>query len=409
MTSNDRVNEEFGYDSKSLDHYFADLHIHIGSAGGKAVKITASRRLDLNTVIFEDAPRKGLDIVGVVDAGSTLVAAEIGEMISAGKLKELEQGGLLASNDVLLVPACEVESREGVHLISYLPNLDAIKQWQKYFRSRVHNLQLSTQRVDAGFLDIMDLSRELGGIFCPAHAFTPHKGIYGMWTDKLVNTIGSQVDRVQALEIGLSADTEMADRLQETGRFTCLSNSDAHSSANVGREYNLLQIRAKNFEEVQWCIEKMDGRRVLANYGLHPRLGKYHRTSCPLCGRISTEEPPVFSCPDCGNSKVIMGVYDRITAIQDYDQAHHPPERPPYYYRIPLQNLPGIGPKLYNALLQNFPNEIEVMEQTPLEDIARIAGKKAAAAIRRMRCGELSITPGGGGKYGKVIINNESE
>ncbi len=385
---------------------YADLHIHIGSAGGKAVKITASRRLDLNTVIFEDAPRKGLDIVGIVDAGSTLVAAEIGEMISAGKLKELDQGGLLASNDVLLVPACEVESREGVHLISYLPDLDAIKQWQKYLRPRVHNMQLSTQRVDAGFLDIMNLSRELGGIFCPAHAFTPHKGIYGMWTDKLVHVIGSQVDRVQALEIGLSADTEMADRLQETGKFTCLSNSDAHSSANIGREYNLLQIQAKNFEEVQWCIEKMYGRRVLANYGLHPRLGKYHRTSCPLCGRISTEAPPVFSCPDCGNTKIIMGVYDRITAIQDYDQGHHPPGRTPYYYRIPLKDLPGIGPKTYKALLQNFFNEIEVMEQTPLEDIARIAGKKAAAAIRHMRCGELSITPGGGGKYGKVKINN---
>jgi Uncharacterized conserved protein len=405
----DKAIQAEGYEHEQLNHYFADLHIHIGSAGGKAVKITASRRLDLRTVIFEDAPRKGLDIAGIVDAGSTLVAAEIENMLAAGELIELEQGGLLACNGVLLIPACEIESREGAHLISYLPNLKSIKKWQKYLRTRVHNLQLSTQKADASFLDIMNLSRDLGGIFCPAHAFTPHKGIYGMWTDKLVNKIGTEAERIQALEIGLSADSKMADRLQETENFTLLSNSDAHSSANIGREYNLMQIKAKNFEEIKWCVEKKKGRRVLANYGLHPRLGKYHRTSCPLCGRISDEEPPpVLECAGCGNTKIIMGVYDRITAIQDYNQDRHPAGRPPYYYRIPLKDLPGIGPMTYNVLLQTFPNEIEVMERIPLEDIIRIAGKKAGAAIQYMRSGKLSISPGGGGKYGKVRINNNA-
>lgn len=49
---------------------YGDLHVHIGRAGGKPVKITASRALDLRTILFEDAPRKGLDIIGIVDAGS---------------------------------------------------------------------------------------------------------------------------------------------------------------------------------------------------------------------------------------------------------------------------------------------------------------------------------------------------
>lgn len=384
---------------------YADLHIHIGSACDKAVKITASRRLDLRTVVFEDAPRKGLDIVGVVDAGSTLVSREIEDMLAKGELVENKKGGFLAVNGVLLIAACEVESREGVHLISYLPNLESIKQWQKYIRSRVHNMQLSTQRVDANFLDIMKLSRDLEGIFCPAHAFTPHKGIYGMWTDKLVSKIGDELHKVQALEIGLSADSEMADRLQETSNFTLLSNSDAHSSPNVGREFNLLRIKAKNFRELQLCIENLEGRSVQANYGLHPQLGKYHRTFCPLCGRISKDKPPVYECSECGNAKIIMGVNDRITAIQDHEHGHHPTGRPPYYYRIPMKDLPGIGLKTYNTLLQNFPNEIQIMENTPIEDIMQIAGKKAAKAIQYMRSGRLTITPGGGGRYGKVCLN----
>ena len=384
---------------------YADFHIHIGSARGRAVKITASRRMDLRTIIFEDAPRKGLDIVSIVDAGSTLVAFEIEEMLATEELNEVKKGGFMASNGVLLIAACEVESQEGVHLISYLPNLESIKNWQKYLRSRVHNMELSTQRVDASFIDIMKLSLDLEGIFCPAHAFTPHKGIYGMWTDKLVNKIGDDVHNIRALELGLSADTDMADRLQETSSFTYLTNSDAHSSPNIGREFNLLQIKSKNFQELRLCLQNKDGRRVLANYGLHPQLGKYHRTSCPLCGMISEDEPPVSSCTVCGNSKIIMGVYDRIVEIQDYDSAYHPPARPPYNYRIPLKVLPGIGPKTYHNLLQEFPNEIVLMEQTPIDDIRRIAGGKAAAAIDDMRSGRLMISPGGGGKYGKVRTN----
>ena len=380
----------------------ADLHIHIGSAGGKAVKITASRSLDLMSILYQDAPRKGLDVVGVVDAGSTLVSAEMEDMLAAGDLVELPGGGFMARNQVLLIAACEVESREGVHLLSYLPDLQSLKRWQKYFKTRVSNQQLSTQRVAAGVRDIILLSLELGGIFCPAHAFTPHKGIYGVWTDRLAREIGADFDHIKVLELGLSADSEMADRLEETSRFTYLSNSDAHSALNVGREFNRLQMKAKNFSELRLCLENRAGRRVVANYGLDPRLGKYHRSFCPLCSTISADEAPVLGCSSCGNSHMVMGVYDRIVAIQDHQSARHPEGRPPYYYRLPLKDLPGIGPRTYLKLIQAFPGEIELMEKAGIEDISRVGGAKAAAAIRDMRLGRLRITPGGGGKYGRV-------
>jgi uncharacterized protein (TIGR00375 family) len=383
-------------------YLYADLHIHIGSAGGKAVKITASRSLELRSILYQDAPRKGLDVVGIVDAGSTLVSVELKEMLATGDLVELQDGGFMARNEVLLVAACEVESREGVHLICYLPDLKSLNSWQKYFQNRVHNMQLSTQKVAASVQDIIRLSMDLGGIFCPAHAFTPHKGIYGVWTDKLARKIGADVDHIKVLELGLSADTELADRLIETRSFTYLSNSDAHSAPNVGREFNLLQMKAKNFKELRFCLENRAGRRVVANYGLDPRLGKYHRSFCPLCSQISEDEPPVIVCRSCGNSHLVMGVYDRIVAIQDYPICRPPEGRPPYFYRLPLKDLPGIGPRTYLKLLQAFPGEIDLMEKGCLEDISRVGGEKAAAAVNDMRLGRLSITPGGGGKYGRV-------
>lgn len=392
---------------KPWPRVYADLHIHVGRARGRAVKITASNNLALRSIIYKDAPAKGLGMVGIVDTGSSLVSAELEEMIAAGDLAELKEGGFLARNGVLLAAASEVESREGVHVIVYLPDLQSIKKWQRYLRTRVHNMQLSTPKVNAGFQDIMNQSLDLEGVFCPAHAFTPHKGLYGMWTDKLVKKIGPEIKHVQTLELGLSADADMADTLQETSGFTYLSNSDAHSSPNIGREFNLLHIKNLNFQELRLCLQNQKGRRILANYGLEPRLGKYHRTYCPACGKISEDTPPVMNCTFCGNSKIIMGVYDRIAAIRDYNQAHHPPGRPPYYYRIPLKDLPGIGPRTCSKLLQAFNNEIEIMEKTPGEDIIRVAGRKAAAAISNMRSGRLLVTPGGGGKYGKVKNNGD--
>ncbi len=385
-----------------MRNVYADLHVHIGSAGGRAVKITASRKMDLHSVLYEAAPRKGLDMVGIVDAGSILVSAEIEAMLKTGELREHPRGGMTARNGVLLIPACEVESREGVHLIIYLPHLESIKAYQKYMRSRVRNMALSTQKASVSVTELINLSFVLDGIFCPAHAFTPHKGAYGIWTRRLADKLGRDAVHIKALELGLSADTDMADMIGETRNYTFLSNSDAHSADNIGREYNLLRMADKNFQELRYCLENSGGRRVLANYGMDPLMGKYHRSYCTQCSTISSDEPPTTSCSNCGHEKMVMGVYDRIIEIRDQQEARHPLGRPLYKYRVPLKDLPGVGPKLKEKLLAFFFDEINILEKASIDDIERVAGENVASQIARMRVGRLPITPGGGGKYGRV-------
>ncbi|MEA1960224.1 MAG: endonuclease Q family protein [Bacillota bacterium] len=389
-----------------MQKFYGDFHIHIGRAGGKAVKITASDQLQLHSILFEDAPRKGLDVIGIVDSGSLAVSREIEELLEKGDLKALPRGGFLAKNGVLFIPGCEIESREGIHLIAYLPDLNSIYKWQAFFQSRVHNMYLSTQRANAGFIEILNLCLLLDGIFCPAHAFTPHKGMYGVWTDRLEKEIEYNFTKVKVLELGLSADTDMADRIAETRAFTFLTNSDAHSSVNIGREYNLLRMADKNFEEFRMCLENRDGRKVEANFGLHPMLGKYHRSYCPDCDIIFDGPAAVLCCDRCKSDKIVMGVYDRILQIQDYQTPRHPAGRPPYYYRVPLKGLPGIGPKTSQLLLQVY-NEIEVLEELSLDQIERLVGQKSADTIKGMRDNSLQIIPGGGGKYGKVKKNTD--
>jgi uncharacterized protein (TIGR00375 family) len=166
-----------------------------------------------------------------------------------------------------------------------------------------------------------------------------------------------------------------------------------------------MQMGGLDFRELKFCLENKADRRIVANYGLEPRLGKYHRSYCPRCSQILDDQPPVKVCRWCGNEQVVMGVYDRIVAIQDYDHPRHPAGRPPYYYRIPLKDLPGVGPKCYHRLLQAFPNEITLLEKAPLEEVSQVAGTKIASAIGAMRSGQLKITAGGGGRYGKVSLN----
>ncbi|NLW90470.1 MAG: hypothetical protein GXY34_02565 [Syntrophomonadaceae bacterium] len=388
---------------------FGDLHIHIGSAGGRPVKITASRRMDLHTILFIDAPKKGLEMVGVVDAGSPLVLAEIEGMLNEGRLKELPGGGLQALNGVLLIPGCELETREGVHVIIYLPTLEGLKKYGQYMKKRIKNLTLSTQKAQASVADIMNLTVLLDGIFCPAHAFTPHKGIYGALTERLSILLGREAATIKALELGLSADTDMADRIGETRGFTFLSNSDAHSSPNIGREYNLFRMNDKSFTELRYALENRHERRVMANYGMDPRLGKYHRSYCNDCDLIVEDSPPVQACPACGGHHMVTGVLDRVMAIRDYDEPQHPIGRPPYHYRVPLKELPGLGPKNLNKLIAVFGDEIKIAEEASLDDIARISNPETAAMIGLMRLGRLEIIPGGGGRYGKVKKHNRHE
>jgi len=392
-----------------LRSVYADLHVHIGRASGRPVKITASRSLTLANLLNETALRKGLNMVGIVDAGTTPVLAELEKMVEQGQLDIHRRGGFITRQGVMLLAGCEVESREGVHIIIYLPDPDSLHKYQKYMRTRVKNMELSTQRCKAGIRELLNLSHVLGGVFCPAHAFTPHKGFYGMLSASFQSYLGRDASQIRVLELGLSADTDMADTINETRHFTFLSNSDAHSADNVGREYNLLRLAELSFEEFRQAVYGQEGRRVMANYGMDPLMGKYHRSYCPQCDLIMQEEPPVVICPVCGSDKLVMGVYDRIVQIQDHPEPVHPVGRPPYHYRVPLTSLPGVGPSTYQKLIRFLGNEIEVIEKASFDDIARIAGEKVAALVIQMRAGRIPITPGGGGVYGKIQAHNSDQ
>lgn len=391
-----------------LKKYFVDLHVHIGrTISGFPVKVTAARSQTIPGVLREAAVNKGLDILGIVDAACPRLCAELEEMAADGIIRELAGGGLRYDDRLTLIPGAEMELTEDngkcAHWLAYFPTLAELRSFSKFLAEQVTNPELSTQRCHLPARAILDEVVERSGIFMPAHAFTPHKGVYGQCTMRIKELLGdNNFAKICALELGLSADTILADHLTELAPLTFLSNSDAHSLKNLGREYNVLLLAEPSFEELLMALHCVGERRVLANYGLDPRLGKYHRTFCLTCGRIAGDTPPVTACPACGSVKIVKGVLDRIQEIRDQDGQLHSLKRPPYHYQVPLLFLPGVGPKTVSKLLEQFGTEMNVLHSVSYQDLVKVVGVKVAKVIQDARQGKLVLMAGGGGTYGKV-------
>ncbi|MHB8124097.1 MAG: endonuclease Q family protein [Desulfitobacteriaceae bacterium] len=378
---------------------YADLHIHIGqSLDGKVVKITASKSLTLPNIIKEARDVKGLSLVGIIDAHSTGVRQDFLSLIEKGELVYLSGGGYVAKS-LVIIPGTEVELRVGdgnAHFLAYFPTIAHIEAYVYFLKPYVKNLQLSSQKA---FLPVevwLEVVEKNEGVWFPAHAFTPHKGIYGNCCRRLNEVLPV---RPQALEIGLSADRSMARSISELDGVQLFSNSDAHSLPKIAREYNVLELSDNSYSGFKDLLTHKSGR-IITNFGFPPQVGKYHRTFCLVCEQVVKDNPPQLICPQCGSKHVVVGVLDRLLSIADRpikNSGSH------YIYQVPLRQLPGIGPKMYSKLLNIFGTEMAVLHAAPVDQLIQVGGEKIAQWIIQARHNELTFEAGGGGIFGRVV------
>lgn len=393
-----------------LKQYFADLHIHIGGGSdGSPVKITASRKLNFPNILKEAAFKKGLDIIGIIDCASPVVLKDIDRMLAAGEMKELAEGGILYSDQLLVLPGAEIESREKnggqVHYLAFFPRIKQIKNFSTTMDNYITNITLSSQAASLSGDELLKIVDYHGGILIPAHIFTPHKSFYGrafsnysqLFTD-------AEWDKIPAVELGLSADTEMADLMPELAAKTFLSNSDAHSLPKIAREYNIMELEALNFKSVIKALKRESGHRISKNYGLNPELGKYHRSHCENCDTIFSGAEAVLRCPDCGSDKIVVGVKDRILEIAENSSPQHPAHRPEYIYQVPLLDIPGIGKKTAAKLFENCGTEMDVIHNLSQVELKECMSSRVFNKIKKAREHDFSFQSGGGGTYGRVIF-----
>ena len=391
---------------------FADLHVHIGrSENGKPIKITAAKSLNFANIAKECADRKGINVVGIIDCASPYVIEDIENFLKTGEAYELQDGGIIYKDKVCILLGSEVETSEisrtgkcgSAHNICFFPHLKDIKGFSKELSKHLKNITLSTQRSDLSGYELIDIVEKYNGILIPAHVFTPFKSYYGNCTDRLQYIFKEKFDKIFAIELGLSSDTYLADMISELETKTFVTNSDAHSLPKIAREYNKMLVKDISFKEIVKALKNEEGRKIIANYGLDPKLGKYHRTYCDDCEKSIETKEPVEVCPICGGKNVTFGVFDRIELIKDKQKTKSPKNRPPYIYQDPLNFIPGVGGKTIDKLLSAFETEMNILHRLSEDDIEAIVGNKNANNIVRAREGKMIVHSGGGGNYGKVI------
>lgn len=389
-----------------LRSFYADLHIHIGRTGkGNAVKISGSKDLTFANIAHEASERKGIELIGIIDCHAPSVQDDIIRCLDNGEMHELQDGGIRYRDTTILLGS-EIEVRDPgmgeAHVLVYFAKLETMREFTLWISQHMKNVELSSQRIYVPARRLQEEVAARGGLFIPAHIFTPHKGIYGSASTRMGDLL--HPDLIAGAELGLSADSEMAGYISELDPYPLLTNSDAHSLGKIGREYNELLLREPTFAEFRLALAGSEGRRIAANYGLNPRLGKYHRSSCIQCDSIIDErEHAHVRCPYCGSAKLVHGVLDRILYIADRETPRVPAHRPPYRYQVPLDFIPGLGKSKLNALLARFGTEMNILHRAERSEISGIVGEQIAEHIIQARNGTLGISSGGGGSYGKVL------
>ena len=392
---------------------FADFHVHIGrSENNKPIKITAARSLNFANIAKECADKKGINVVGIIDCASPYVIEDIENFLKTGEAYEIEDGGIIYKDKVCIILGSEIETSEindegktgSAHNICFFPSLKDIKGFSNEMRNYIKNITLSSQRASISAYVLIDIVEKYNGILIPAHCFTPHKSFYGNCTDSLKKIFKEKYNKIPAIELGLSADTFLADKISELETKTFLTNSDAHSLPKIAREYNKILVDGISFKEILLALKNEGGRKILCNYGLDPKLGKYHRTYCEVCEKNIKGEAPVKKCDTCDSRNITMGVYDRIEIIKDKKDTKSPSFRPPYVYQIPLTFIPGLGGKTIDKLLELFKTEMNILHKLEYDDIEAAVGEKIAKNIIASKTGNVSIQEGGGGVYGKISV-----
>ena len=394
---------------------FADLHVHIGrSEQGKPIKITGARSLNFANIAKECVERKGINVVGIIDCASPYVIEDIERFLKTGDAYELKDGGIIYKDKVCILLGSEVETTEkgrngkqgSAHNVCFFPYLKDIKAFSNEMSHHIKNITLSTQRSDVSGYELIDIVEKYNGILIPAHIFTPHKSYYGNCVDRLQDVFKEKYDKIFAVELGLSSDTFLADTISELENKTFVTNSDAHSLPKIAREYNKMQVEDISFKEIVKALKNEDGRKVVANYGLDPKLGKYHRSFCEDCNDSIEIDEAAVRCPRCNGTNITFGVFDRIELIKDKKETKSPENRPSYIYQVPLSFIPGVGGKTIDKLLGNFETEMNILHKAGFDDIEAVVGEKIARNIINACEGNMEVHSGGGGVYGKVQVKN---
>jgi DNA helicase-2/ATP-dependent DNA helicase PcrA len=413
----------------------ADLHIHSRYSRATARDLDPER-------LWLAAQRKGVDLLGSGDFTHPAWLAELQEkLIPTGDGAYELKPQLAAPLAEELPPSCRravrfllsgeiscIYKRGGrtrkVHSLILLPDFAAAERVNARL-GRLGNI-VSDGRPILG-LDTRDLlelclEAEPSVIFIPAHIWTPWFSLFGSNSgfDAIEDCFADLTPHIHALETGLSSDPPMNWRLSALDRFALVSHSDAHSPANLAREADLFTC-APTYQDVAQALAEPESGGLAGTLEFFPDEGKYHLDGHRKCGvRLSPEQTRAVGgrCPVCGGA-LTVGVLSRVEELADRPLGQGPPTRRTFESLVPLAEVlsevmqrgpatKGVRQTL-DELLRRLGPELEILRQSPLEELAAAGGPLLAEAVRRMREGQVWAEGGYDGEFGVVRLFTPAE
>ncbi|MCC4768085.1 TIGR00375 family protein [Methanosarcina sp. DH1] len=376
-----------------------DLHLH------SKYSMASSRKMELPTIARE-ASKKGMELIGTADCTHPKWLEEIKRVSVSDEEIRIDE--------IYFIPTTEIEDRNRVHHLLILPSISKAEELVERI-APFGNLEADGRpsvRLDG--TEIAEIAKDIGALIGPCHAFTPWTALYG-YHDSLKSCYGDMTDYISFLELGLSADSDYADRIQDLHRLTFLSNSDAHSPSTnkLAREFTQFDMPELTFDGLKKAILREQGYKATLNVGFFPEEGKYNRSACIKCFTQYPLPEAVenkWRCPVCGGV-IKKGVFDRVNELADFKEPEHPEYRPPYLHLIPLAEIIQMAlghasvqtkgvQTAWNKLIERFGNEVKALIYSEPEDLKVVGDDRVVNAILAFRKGNVIIHPGGGGQYG---------
>ncbi|MBN1544645.1 DNA helicase UvrD [Candidatus Woesearchaeota archaeon] len=398
----------------------ADLHIHSRHSRGCSK--------DLNLANLEKYARiKGVELLGTGDFTHPGWINEIKTELSeegAGILRSKGGYPFVMQTEISLIYTQGGKGRR-VHNVVLAPGIEVAEQITDELKKRgrvdydgrpIFNISCIE------FTDMMmRISKDIEVI--PAHIWTPWFSLFGSKSgfDSMKEAFGDQLSNIHAIETGLSSDPPMNWRLSQLDRMQILSFSDLHSywPWRMGREATLFEFGEKELSYANIIKAIRTGEGLAGTIEVDPAYGKYHEDGHRACNVCMTPKESIAAkkiCPAC-KRMLTIGVHHRIEELADRPEGYKRPGAKPFYRLIPLHELianvfgKGIATKgtwgEYHKIIK-LGTEMDVLLNSPAEELETVTTEKMARAIIGNREGKIRIRPGYDGVYG-VPLFDESE
>lgn len=415
--------------------FIADLHVHSHFSRATA------KNLDLEH-LYMAARLKGISLVGTGDFTHPGWIAELEEKLIPAepglfKLKRNTEAALdrdippLCKKKVRFILQTEISSiykkndrvRKN-HNLLYFPDFDKVKLFNLRL-DRIGNIKSDGRPIlglDAEKLLEIMLETSDKAFFIPAHIWTPWFSMFGSKSgfDSIKECFGSLSDHIFAVETGLSSDPPMNWRVKDLDRVRLVSNSDAHSPGYLGRNASVFNTDL-SYDGIRGALEKNDTNRFKGTIDMYPEEGKYHfdgHRKCNICFNPKETIENKGICPECGKP-LTLGVLYRVQMLAKRAEGYIPENRQGYRSIIPLNDILSeildVGPKTkkvaahYTRAIQSLGSELGILLDKNINDIAKAGIPLLAEAVKRMRNGNVKVSPGFDGEYGKVKIFDDKE